>query len=140
MTYYKIVKNKKVIDIGCTFLKWKKNRLYVCSEDEGQFIQSLNEKKVYRDVWMKEASDEFTDYEQAKIKAITETEFEDLRATIDDGEEIVEQEEVVIPSVQEEVQPEEDKPLSISDMRKIILEQQRQIEMLMEKLNDGNAL
>lgn len=134
MNYFKIIQKKKVVNIGCTFLKWERDRLFVCSEDDGQFIQSLDEKSVYRDSWMKEYLEEFTGFENAKVVRIDETEFNDLKAMLDDGEEVSEQEVLIQEQPEETIEPQEDKPLSIAEMRRLITEQQKQIEELMAKV------
>ena len=141
MYYFKVTKNRKVIDIGCTFLKFENNRLYVCDENEGQYLQSYDEKNIYRDSWMKAAPKSFKRYTTAKVVSIDEMEFKDLEAMLNDGEEIIEQ-QPIIEQPQEEIinEPSTEKPISIAEMRELIAEQQKQINTLMELISDRNAL
>lgn len=73
-------------------------------------------------------------FEKTQVVIINQNEFEEIRALLD-GDEIIPvlsdaPEEVVI----EPAKPAEETPLSISDMRRIILEQQEQINKLSERL------
>jgi len=137
MTYFKVIKNDKVIDVGCVFLKWntKRHKYNVCSVDEGQFLQSLDEQHIYRDTWMKSYPKEASGYSFADISAITESEFDDLRELLSEGEEITIEEAPNEIFEVHEAEEHEDKPMSIADMRKIIAEQQMQIELLNQRLN-----
>ena len=134
MTFFKIIKNKKVISVGCVFLKWREDnhQFFICDVDEGQFVLSYDEKYIYRDTWMKPAPKDATKYEEATVEIITQQEYEDLLAMLDEGE-TVEEVVPVIPEQQEEIVPpqEEEKPMTIAEMREIILKQQEQINSLL---------
>ena len=140
MTYYKIIQNEHVIDAGFTFLKWneRRQRLNLCNEDQAQFVQSYDQKRVFKDTWLKPCSENNIHFENAQILIITQEEFEDIRALLDGDEEIP----VLSDSPEETVQivepakPVEETPLSISEMRRIIQEQQAQIATLAEKLTE----
>ena len=135
MTYFKVIKRKKVISVGCVFLKWNetKNKFYVCDTDEGQFVQSYDELHIYHDKWMKPAPVEAGKHEEATVEVISQQEYEDILETLKEGE-VIEEVELVVPE-QHETPPEEEKPMTIAEMREIILKQQDQINTLIELLN-----
>ena len=136
MNFFKIIQNKKIVNVGVTFLKWDtiRHRLFVCDIDDGQLIQSYNEEHIYHASWMKPLPTEAGEYELATVAAIDETEFNDLLDELSEGE-IPIVEEVEEEPIHEEPQKEtEEKPISISEMRKLIVEQQKQIELLMQKM------
>ena len=137
MTYFKVIQDDKVISVGCVFLKWntKRHRLFICDVDEGQFVETFDEKYIFKDIWMKPAPEEADPYPYAKVVIIDLLEYEDLLALLQEGETVTLETvpEVARPVVQTEVQ--EEKPMSIAEMREILLMQQQQINSLMEKIN-----
>ena len=138
MTFCKMLKNDKVVNIGCVFLKWniKRHRMNVCSVDEGQFVQSYDEKTIYKDSWLKPAPEEAKNFEEAKIVVIDQIEFDDLKELLNEGEEVLVEKPEPLPSPQVLTEePVEEKPMSIAEMRQIIAEQQKQIDLLLEKFN-----
>ena len=137
MTFFKVIQDNKVVSVGTVFLEWntKKHKMYVSTVDEGQFVQAYDESKVYRDAWMKYAPEEAGPFEYATVIVITQREYEDLKAMLDDKEEIVEalpEQHIETTTVQP---PEEEKPMTISEMREMILKQQEQIDALTKKFN-----
>lgn len=140
MTYYKIIQNDRVIDAGFTFLKWneRRQRLNLCDEDQAQFVQSYDQKKIFRDVWLKPFPKCDIVFENAQVFIITQEEFEDIRALLDGDEEIPVLSDSPEETIQvvEPVKPVEETPLSISEMRRIIQEQQAQITILAQKLTE----
>lgn len=136
MAYFKVIQDNTVVSVGSVFLKWntKKHRLFICDVDNGQFVQSFDEKHIYKDDWLK-TSDGDIQYENASIVIINETEYEDLKEMLIEGEPIIEEPVHEPVVVQERHEPEEEeKPLTIAQMREIIAEQQKQIELLMKKV------
>ena len=135
MIYFKVIKDNKVIDAGCTFLKWsgRTKRLYACNPDEGQFVQSYKEGSIYKASWMKPAPVEAGQYEEAEVSEISRVEYDEIIALLDDGEtpEITPD---VLPPVIHHDEPEDnaEKPLTVAEMRTLIVSQQEQIEMLTE--------
>ena len=135
MVLFKVIQNNTVVSVGSVFLRWdtEKHRLFICDVDKGEFAQSFDEKCIYKDDWLK-TSDGNIQHENASIVIIDETEYEDLKQMLIEGEPIVEEpvhEHVIIP---EHHEPEkEERPLTIAQMREIIVEQQKQIEILMKK-------
>lgn len=142
MICYKIIQNEQVIDAGFVFLKWNETRhkMNLCNENEAQFVQSFDQTKVYRDEWLKPFTGEI-DFEPAKVEIIPQIEFEEIRALLD-GDEIIPVlpepvEEEVVPEVEE--QKVETSPLSISEMRQMIIEQKEQIAELSTRIQEMNA-
>ena len=139
MTYFKILIDNKIVSVGNVFLKWnsKRHKLYVCDVDEGQFVQTYDEKNIYKASWLKKAPKDAKTFDTANVVVINETEYNDILTSLQEGEPIIE--EVTEPKreeyvVEHEPEPEQEKPMTIAEMRKIILEQQKQIEMLIEKV------
>ena len=138
MTYFKIIKNDNVVSVGTVFLKWnsKKNRMFACDVNEGQFVQTYDEEKIYTAYWLKQAPEDAPKYEEAEVVAIDKVEFDDLKELLTEGEEVpVEQEPEYTPTVHDNDEAEEEKPLTIAEMRLLIINQQKQIEDLLQRLN-----
>ena len=138
MAYYKIILDDNVIDVGCAFLKWntKRKKLNYCSIDEGQFIQGYKTGTVYTTSWLKPAPQGADSYNAIEAIIIDETEFNDIKEMLDEGETVVVETPVVPETpVERPVVQEEEKPMSIAEMRETIIHQQEQIEMLLETLN-----
>lgn len=137
MTYFKIAKDGTVIDANINFLKWnsKHRCMFVCDVSEAEFAQSYDQTTIYHDNWLKPVPSAVTQYEVATVAVISATEYDEIRAMLDDGE--------TIPDVPDEppVEPDdgqqdddsddgEDRPMTVAEMRQIITEQQEQIAML----------
>ena len=137
MTYFKAIQDDKVVSVGSVFLKWNisKGKFYVCDVDDGQFVESYDELHIYHDSWMKPAPAEAGQHEEASIVIIGQQEYEELLEILNEGEVIeVQETPEIIPEEQVEP-PKEEKPMSIADMREMILKQQELIDSLMEKLS-----
>lgn len=136
MTFCKVIIDGNIVSVGCAFLKWneKRHKFSICDSDEGQFLQSIDESEVFRAPWMKPFPSDAEGYVEADVNVISQQEFEDLKFLLSEGEEVKEEEQ---PPVEEHIDrelPEEEKPLSLAEMRAIILQQQEQIERLMKKV------
>ena len=72
MAFFKIVVDGNVVSVGSTFLKWneKRHKMYIANIDEGQFIQSFDEKDIYKAPWMKPAPLEAEGYQAAEVISI----------------------------------------------------------------------
>ena len=134
MIYFKVLQNKTVIDAGHSFLTWNEryHDFFYCETDSAQFVQSSRNEKIYRDAWLKPFPSEATGYELAEVVVIDETEYNDVVALLDEGEPVPQEEEPeeIVPEVIPE--EEEERPMTISEMRQTILNQQEQIQMLTE--------
>jgi len=136
MTFFKVIQDNKIVTVGCVFLKWNQDNkaLFVCDVDEGQFVQSYDELHIYHDSWLKPAPRKAGKHEEAKIVIITQQEYEDLLAELDEGEILIETPSIPEPEEEMPEPPEEEKPMSIAEMREIISRQQEQINSLLDKL------
>ena len=136
MTFFKIIQNEQIVNVGCVFLKWNpvKRKMYISTVDDAQFVQTYDEKKIYKATWLNPAPEEAGNYEFAKVDIIDEAEFDELKELISEGETISEEEpkEQYVHTVQHREEPEE-KPMTIAQMREMIVEQQKQIETLLQK-------
>ena len=135
MTYYKIVRNGIVTDAGFVFLAWneKHHRMMACDIEEAQYIQSFNQENVYHAAWLKPAPPEAGIHETVEAVAINATEFDEIRALLDSGEPVPNEPE---PPEEPEEQPQEpnpvepERPMTVGEMRQLIIEQQERIDLL----------
>ena len=136
MVFYKIIRDESVIDAGFVFLKWneKRHRMYICDVDEGQFVQSFKGDTIYTAEWLKPAPAEAGTYETVQVVVIDAAEYDELKAYLEDGEDVP-----VIPVPPEpepEPEPEpDDEPehqMTVAEMRQHIVEQDEQIALLTE--------
>ncbi len=139
MHFYKIIKDDAVIDVGFVFLNWSEKHgcMIACDVSEAQFAQSSDELKAYHDNWLKPVPETYTDYEAAQVVIIEEDEYEELRARLINGETISPDDiepEIIEPEPEEVTPDDEDKPLTIAEMRQIITEQQNKIKLLSDCL------
>lgn len=97
MNYYKIILNNQITDVvkSYYFLKYQiqNNTLLYCPKDEAQYIQAQNEKLYHAD-WMGRITTEKFPYEEAKIEEISEKEYSELNALLNEGKDIYIPEEV----------------------------------------------
>ena len=137
MAYFKMSKNNKVVSVGSVYLRWDigRNRLFICEADDAQFVQAFDESNIYHDTWMKSIPKKAkVSYEIAKVIEISESEYEDLKAILSEGEvielpEVIEEQPEETPEIQEE-----EKPMTIAEMREMILNQQKQIDLLLQNM------
>ncbi len=137
MTYYKIVQDGTVIDAGFVFLKWneKHHCMFCCDVNEAQFIQSYDQAAVYQVEWLNAAPASAGQFDTVDAVVISETEFDEIRALLDDGETVIDEPEQPIeqppdePEQQGSEEPAE-RPMTVAEMRQVISEQQEQIAML----------
>lgn len=138
MIFYKVIQNETVVDAGSNFLKWnnKYHQLFSCDVNQAQFAQSYNEKKIYYDDWLIPTPNGLVQYERATITVIDQAEYDEIVALLDDGEQIpvpAEEPEIAPILTANNVVPEET-PMSVSEMRQKILEQQEQIDLLTQQV------
>ena len=108
MNYYKVIKNGTVVDANFVFLKWQpKNRILIgCDASEANFIQSSDQNEVWRVDWLVPYSEEAGVYETVEAVEITEEEYLELRALLDEGTEVVVPEEPEAEPEEEETESE----------------------------------
>jgi hypothetical protein len=128
MTFYKIVQDDVVVEASPALLIWdsKQRILLSCDIDHAQFVQSRDGLVLYHAVWMKSVSNFDGEYEMAEITAIDRDEYDEIIALLDDGttvpsDPVVDEEPEPEPEPVEEV-VEEEKPMTISEMRAKIKE------------------
>lgn len=133
MNYFKVIQDDKVVDAGFSFIKENKNGIQLyCEPDEAELVQSYNELKYYHTYWLLSVKT-YPDYEEADVVMIGETEYNDIIAYLDDGEEVPIEPEKPDPEPEPKPEPEpEDKPMTIAEMREKITEQENTITMLTE--------
>lgn len=138
MTYFKVVQASKVISVGSAFLKWNtnKHRLFICNVDEGQFVQTFDEKYIFRDTWMKQPPAEAKEYPYANIIIIDKNEYDDLKPLFEEVDHIDIQEQETVQLIEPVQAPQTEQPMSISEMRETLIKQQEQIDSLMQKLSE----
>ena len=136
MKFFKIIQNGSVIDAGFSFMRWneKYHQLYYCDINDAQFAQS-RDGTVYRDFWLRAIPSDaiILGVIDASIQLINKVEYDDIMATLDGGESIdipEEDEPIEPPAEYTEEQDEEDRPLTVSEMRQLIKQQQNTIELL----------
>ena len=122
MEYFKVIQNQSVVDVGSFFLHWnaKYHQYFYCDINDAQLVQGMITEKLYHGSWLKSPSDSKTEYEEAEIVMIEASEYDELKATLESGEEIPYSEPVVdiLPETPEETdQPEEERPMTIQEMR-----------------------
>ena len=137
MDYYKVIIDGNVIDVGTVFLKWNnaKHHMYMCSLNEAQFVQGRDGNTAYRDEWLKSYEGIPSPFVPAKVVIIGAREFDELRALLEDGEDIPEKPIPVPepePEPDEEPAPEPETPMTIAEMRQYIADMIEQVDMLTE--------
>lgn len=137
MDYYKVIIDDNVVDVGTIFLKWNTSmrHMFMCSANEAQFVMGRDSNTCYRDDWMKMYEGNPSTYLPAKVVMINAREYDEIRALLEDGEDIHEPPEPIPepePEPHEEPAPEPDAPMTISEMRQQITEMSAMMEMLTE--------
>lgn len=98
MTFYKIIKDNKVIDVNNNFFKFLKKRLIPisCDSNDAEVVISSDGNKYYTADWMKPAPAQLN-VELVKIFIISEEEYNSLK------EQLQLNETIVVEPVQEEI-------------------------------------
>lgn len=145
MTFFKVIIDKKIVDVGNVFLKWdeKYNQMYSCDKDEGQFVQGQKEHNIYRANWMRQYPSEATGFQPAEVVIINDSDYDDIYELLS-SEQTIDQEMAKPENLQieEPIQHEEEEPketsnsLSVAEMKKLILKQQEQIDFLLKQITD----
>lgn len=141
MTFYKIIQNGIVTDIGYNFLEWnqKYHRMFFCDVNKAQFVISMDNNSFFRDDWMKVPPEDATGYKTAKIIIIDKDEYDDLynrlsnKLTVSDE---VEEDsvDIVQPIVEKPETDKKETVLTVAEMQKLLLAQQEKINELMDLL------
>lgn len=140
MTYYKIIKDGQAVDAAFTFLRWDERlgRLIGCEARDAQYVQSMDGETVYRVGWLNPLQNGAPAYETCECVLINAQEYDDLKAVLEDGETVQEPtEDAEAPEegqgeAPEEGQPEdEEKPLTVAQMRAKIAELEEMLDIIM---------
>ena len=80
MTFYKIVKNEKIIDVNNQFFKFLRKHLNLisCSPNTAEVVSSSDGQKFYTAEWLKPLP-EGVDIEMVKVFIISEEEYNSLK-------------------------------------------------------------
>ena len=143
MTYCKMVRNDKIVDIGNLFMRWvsKNNTMAYCEINRAEFIRSsLDEERIYRSNWLAKPSIGAPVCEEIQLVVISETEYDELYALLSDGEPVMEEPNLERESEEEEPEREEsvsevtEKPMTVQEMRDKIAELEEAIATIMQKI------
>ena len=136
MIFVKMIQDSHVVNVGCAFLKWSDeyDRLFVCDISQAQFAESYDEQYLYHDVWLRKVITDKVEYSEAEIVVIEKDEYDELLELLRSDEVIVVEPPKEEPVVVSETPPEPESPMTISEMRETILNQQKQIDMLLERI------
>ena len=122
MKYYKIIQNEQVIGAGIRFLKWytNKHQFFYCDISEAERVQDIITETLYQADWLKKSPSDALQSEEADVQLITATEYDEIVALLNGGEEIP-----VIPEpdpIPEPVPEESDTHImTIQEMREVII-------------------
>lgn len=134
MAFYKIIKDDRVIGIGSAFLKWnlKYREFWYCdSEDSPECVQNVLTSDIYHPSWLIEPPASANGYStEATVIGIESNEYFDLKALLEEGEEVPSPEPLTPDSSDEESHEEEsqDIPMTLSEMRAKIKEQESRLD------------
>ena len=140
MTYYKIIKDGQAVDAAFTFLRWDERlgRLIGCEARDAQYVQSMDGETVYRVGWLNPLQDGAPAYETCECVLIDAQEYGDLKAVLEDGETVQEPtEDAETPEEGQGEAPEEgqledeEKPMTVAQMRAKIAELEEMLDIIM---------
>ena len=141
MSYFKIIQNGAVIDAGFAFMRWDlvHGRMLYCEIDDAEMVQGYGGETIYHAAWLRPVPAAAGSIDTAEVVVITSAEYEDIVALLDDGEDVPVTPEEPPEEPQDaeggdEPSEPEERPMSISEMRQTILEQQAMIDMLTDCL------
>ncbi len=139
MNYYKVISDGVVIDANFVFLKWQQKNgiLLGCDISEANFIQSSDQNVVWRVDWLNPIDEAAGAYETVEAVEITYDEYLALRASLDEGLEVVEPAPVEpepYGTEDEEETAEPEEVMSVTEMRRKIVE----LKTALQGLNDRN--
>lgn len=132
MRYYKIIKDGMVVDANFVFLKWTQNGagmrfLETCDIEEAQYIQSYDQKEIYRVRWLNPVEDG-GEFPTVEATLIDEAEYNEIREQLDGGEPIPDPDPEPDPEPSPDPDPEPDpepdpaEVMTVEVMRRKIIE------------------
>ena len=135
MTFYKIIKDNKVIDVNNKFFRFLKKRLIPisCDSNDAEVVISSDGNKYYTADWMKPAPAQLN-VELVKVFIISEEEYNSLKEQLELSEVIViepVQEEEVITTTEVLEQPREvEKVVNIRELYEEIRQLKEELKSL----------
>lgn len=125
MRYYKIVQNGLVIGAGTMFLRWypQQQRFMYCDIEEAELAQDVITETLYHADWLRTVPEgAYDNAPEAQVMMIDATEYDEIIALLDGGEEIpVGPEPEPEPEPQPEPEPEPvERPMTVQEMREKI--------------------
>ena len=134
MSYYKIILQDEIIDVGMNFMYWdtQVNRYIYCDATHGEFIYGEVKGGFYHTYWLNTPSIQYT---EATVLEVTASEYDELYEQLKEGENItnIPYAPPSLPEVVPEPVPVET-PMTIQQMRDKIIKQGQMIDMLTECL------
>ena len=109
-----------VVDANFVFLKWAQNGagvpfLTTCDIEEAQYIQSYDQKEIYRVRWLNPVDDGGM-FPTVEAVLIDEEEYNEIREQLDDGEPIPD------PDPEPDPDPNPEEVMTVEIMRRKIIE------------------
>ena len=137
MTFFKVIENGEAVDAGWMWLRWnaKHNCLLACEPREAHYAQNYTETAIYRIGWLNPLPEGAPTYPMAEASIIDAQEYDDLLAALDGGETVpepVDPESTPEPDPAPDPAPEQERPMTVAEMRAILAELQEQNAMLTE--------
>lgn len=125
MRFYKIIQNGAVIGAGMMFLKWNERHhcFFYCSIDEAERVQDVITERFYHADWLHASPADASTSPEAEIVLIDASEYDEIIALLDGGEEIPVPEPEPEPEPTPEPEPEPvERPMTVQEMREKIAE------------------
>lgn len=141
MAHYKMILSGEVIDVGNRFVYWvPENRILAyCDANHAEMIQSaIDDGKLYHTEWLRRIPHGAPECTEVELKRIEESEFDELKALLGDGERVEEVREPgpePEPELEPETPPEEqEKPMTVQQMRDKIAELENMLAQIIGKI------
>lgn len=134
MEYYKIIRNGTVVGAGTTFLKWypSKRQFFYCDIDSAERVQDFLTETMYHADWLRDAPSGATEALEADVRIIDATEYDEIIAELDGGEEIPDvPEPEPEPTPEPEQEPQPERPMTVREMREKIADMEEALNIIM---------
>lgn len=135
-TYYKVIRDGAVIDVGFAFVRVSiRDRAIYCDADHAMLLQGAVSGTFYHVGWLlKVPVGTAVQYEEADASVIDLAEYDELYEQLVDGEPVPEPTPEPEPTPSPEPEPEPEHKMTVQEMREKIAEQDETISMLTECL------
>lgn len=134
MKYYKIYKNNEVVDVNNRFFltKLPYGSIYECEVDKAHLIMDSKTETFYRTNWLPQPLVTPHVFEYVQSELISEEEYNELRARLDEGVQPI----VIREEYQEPEEEPKEKVFSLSEVKDLISQMTEHINKLESELND----